>query len=138
MKKASLYHIQLNVSKKDSIEFYNEFLCYFGYNVIDESEENIGLSNGTTDFWIIQTNKKYFGNKFNRKNTGLNHLAFRVNSRKEVDEFVNTFLKKRKIKALYNSPKEFPEYNEEYYAVYFEDPDRIKLEVVFVGNKVKE
>ncbi|TMI54977.1 bleomycin resistance protein, partial [Candidatus Bathyarchaeota archaeon] len=27
-------------------------------------------------------------------------------------------------------PKEYPEYRKGYYAVYFEDPDRIKLEFV--------
>lgn len=134
---ANLYHIQLNVSKKESLQFYKEFLKYFGYRIIDESEKYIGLSNRTTDFWIMQTDKKYAGNKFHRKNIGLNHLAFSVGSGKEVDNFVKKFLEKRKIKSLYNSPKKFPEYNKEYYAVYFEDPDRIKLEVVYLGDEKK-
>lgn len=135
MKKASLYHIQLNVSNSKSIDFYKEFLGYFGYKVIDESEEHVGLSNKTTDFWIMQTDKKYLGNKFHRKNIGLNHFAFRVDSRKNVDDFIKNFLKKKGIKILYNSPRNFLDYNEEYYAVYFEDPDRIKLEVAYVEDK---
>jgi hypothetical protein len=32
--------------------------------------------------------------------------------------------------VLYGGPKEYPEYRKGYYAVYFEDPDRIKLEFV--------
>ena len=32
--------------------------------------------------------------------------------------------------SLYRTPREFPEYRPGYYAVFFEDPDRLKLEVV--------
>jgi hypothetical protein len=34
--------------------------------------------------------------------------------------------------VLYEGPGEYPEYHRGYYAVYFEDPDRIKLEVAYV------
>lgn len=132
MEKASLYHIQLNVSSEKSLTFYKEFFEYFDYKIIDEDEEHVCFSNGTTDFWIILTDKEYLGNKFNIKNVGVNHLAFRVDSKKKVDDFVNIFLKKRNIIPLYNSPIDFPEYNDGYYSVYFEDPDRIKLEIVYV------
>lgn len=88
------------------------------------------MSNGTTDFWLIKTEEKYLPNNFHRKNIGLNHLAFRVESRGEVDQFTNDFLKTHGIPTLYGTPKLFPEYGPNYYAVYFEDPDRLKLEVV--------
>jgi len=131
--KSSLYHIQLNVSDVTvSLPFYKKLFDYLEYKIIDESEEHIGVSNGTTDFWIIQTEKPHLRNKYHRKNTGINHLAFRVSSKEEVDRFVTEFLKENNLKALYDSPKEYPEYHESYYAVFFEDPDRIKIEVVFV------
>ena len=38
----------------------------------------------------------------------------------------------RGLAPLYGTPREFPEYAPGYYAVFFEDPDRIKLEVVHV------
>lgn len=130
--KTSLYHIQLNISNaKKSIPFYKDLFGYFEYKVIDESESHVGVSNGTTDFWIMETENIFKGSTFHRKNTGLNHLAFKVESRTDVDKFVEEFLKPRKITPLYNSPKIYPEYSESYYAVYFEDPDRIKLEIVF-------
>lgn len=44
-----------------------------------------------------------------------------------IDEFLVT----NKIPTLYGTPKLFPEYEEGYYAVFFEDPDRIKLEVAY-------
>lgn len=130
--KTSLYHIHLNVSDaKVSIPFYKDLFAYLEYKIIDESPEHIGVSNGSTDFWIIETEKMYKGNKFHRKNTGINHLAFRLNSKEEVDSFTNEFLKPKGITTLYDTPKVFPEYGGEYYAVFFEDPDRIKLEVMY-------
>lgn len=133
--KTSLYHLQLNVSdSKKTLPFYKNLLSYFEYEVFDESGEHLGASNGTTDLWIIETEKEHKEKVFNRKNTGINHLAFRVNSREQVDEFSKEFLEKNNISRFYDSPKLFPEYTKDYYAVYFEDPDRIKLEVVFTSD----
>jgi catechol 2,3-dioxygenase-like lactoylglutathione lyase family enzyme len=130
--KTSLYHIQINISDaKKTIPFYKELFVYFEYNIIDESESHLGISNGTTDFWFIETEKDFTVNAFHRKNTGLNHIAFKVENKTDVDTFVEEFLKPKNITPLYNSPKEYPEYAENYYAVFFEDPDRMKIEVVF-------
>jgi len=79
-------------------------------------------------------NPRIFGckaNGYHRKNIGVNHLAFGVSKKEDVDKFYQNFLIPNGIKPLYNSPKQFPEYTEKYYAVFFEDPDRIKLEIVF-------
>jgi|SRR3989344_1728953 len=134
--KTSVYHIQINVSNaKVSLPFYKKLFDYLGYKVIDESEEHIGVSNGSTDFWIIETEKKYLDKQYHRKATGLNHISFKVSSKKDVDNFTKGFLDKNKIKTLYNTPKLFPEYNKDYYAVFFEDPDKIKLEVTYVPLK---
>jgi catechol 2,3-dioxygenase-like lactoylglutathione lyase family enzyme len=131
--KTSIYHIQINVSNaKLSLPFYRKLFTYFDYKIIDKSEEHIGASNGTTDFWIIQTEKAYLNRIDHRKSTGLNHISFRVSSKQEVDKFTKEFLNKNEIRTLYNTPKIFPEYNENYYAVFFEDPDKIKLEVTYV------
>ena len=97
-----------------------------------EDKTTLGMTNGTCDVWIIQTADKYKENKYHRKNTGLNHIAFGVYSKEDVDTFVKEFLEPKNIKPLYNSPKEFKEYQDGYYAVYFEGPDRIKLEVVYI------
>lgn len=75
--------------------------------------------------------KKYKTKGFHRKQTGLNHVAFAVSSPKKVDQFVKEFLVAHKIQPLYSGAKAYPEYAKGYYAVYFEDPDRIKIEVAF-------
>lgn len=128
----SLQHLQINISdSKKSLPFYKDFFDYFEYTILDESDTHIGVSNGTTDFWIIETEKSFKDAIFHRKNTGINHIAFLVKNRADVDIFVDEFLKPRNIIPLYNSPTEHPEYSENYYAVYFEDPDKIKIEIVF-------
>lgn len=134
--KSFIYHIQVNVSdSKVSFPFYKDFLGYLDYKISFEDETTLGTTNGTCDVWVIQTDGKYKVNKYNRKNTGLNHISFGVYSKEDVDTFVKEFLIPRNIKQLYESPKEFKEYQEGYYAVYFEDPDRIKIEVVYKGKE---
>jgi catechol-2,3-dioxygenase len=131
--KSSVYHIHLNVSNsKKSLPFYKGLLDYLGYRIIDESQEHIGASNATTDIWVIQAERKYKNRPFHRKEVGLNHISFRVGSKNAVDNFAQHFLGRRKIKTLYDSPRLFPQYRKGYYAVYFEEPDRIKLEVVYI------
>jgi catechol 2,3-dioxygenase-like lactoylglutathione lyase family enzyme len=137
--KTSIHHIHLNVSNaKKSLPFYKDLLGYLRYKIVDESREHIGTSNGTTDLWIVQAHRQRLKGPFRRQETGLNHIAFRVSTQKSVDRFVHKFLEPKKLKPLYGSPRHFPEYRKGYYAVYFEDPDRVKLEVVyFPGGKKK-
>lgn len=129
--KSFLEHISLNVSDtKVSFPFYRDLFEYLGYTAIEDKEDSLAVrKDGSPDFWLSPTDSKHLPNSFHRKNTGLNHLAFHVSSKEEVDSFYEEYLKPRGIKPLYDSPKAFLEYTEDYYAVYFEDPDRIKLEV---------
>ncbi|OGC48171.1 hypothetical protein A3A69_01265 [candidate division WWE3 bacterium RIFCSPLOWO2_01_FULL_37_15] len=133
--KATLQHIQLNVSNKNiSYPFYKEMLLLLGYKIYSVEDWGIGMRDPKTNLviWVAETENKFRKNKFHRKATGINHLAFLVSSKKNVDDFYKNFIKKNNIKTLYQTPKAFPEYTPNYYAVFFEDPDRIKLEVVFM------
>lgn len=127
---ANLEHISLNVSDpKVSFVFYKRLFKYFGYIIFAAGKGYIAFrKKGTPDFWLRSTEKKYLKNKFHRKNTGLNHLAWHAKSKKEVDQFTEKFLIPNRIKPLYGGPKLYPQYTRDYYAVYFEDPNRIKLE----------
>jgi catechol 2,3-dioxygenase-like lactoylglutathione lyase family enzyme len=131
--KTFLYHVQINVGDAArSIPFYRALFAYLEYTTIMDTQDLLGVSNGTTDFWMIDTPSERRTAPFHRKNTGLNHVAFGVGHREDVDRFVEEFLKPRGIAALYDSPRDYPEYRAGYYGVFFEDPDRLKLEVVYV------
>jgi catechol 2,3-dioxygenase-like lactoylglutathione lyase family enzyme len=58
---------------------------------------------------------------------GLHHFCFRVSDRDAVDAVARE-LRARGIAAT--EPRMYPEYHDDYYATFFEDPDGIRLEVV--------
>ena len=65
---------------------------------------------------------------YHRCRVGLNHLAFYVASRQHVDDITRK-LEEKRIAILYKEQHPFAG-GDDYYAVYFEDPDRIKVELV--------
>ena len=131
--RAALYHVQVNVGDPAaSLPFYRELLGYLEYRAMYDEGGVAGFSDGRSDLWLIGTAPPHGEAGFHRKRTGLNHLAFRVGRRDDVDRFADEFLRPRGIPPLYGTPREFPEYRPGYYAVFFEDPDRVKLEVVHV------
>jgi catechol 2,3-dioxygenase-like lactoylglutathione lyase family enzyme len=131
--KAALYHVQLNVRDAErSMPFYKDLFGYLEYRAMHDEPGVAGFSNGTTDFWLIATDPAHVGHGFHRKHTGINHVAFWVPRREDVDRFRQEFLVPRNLATLYGTPREFPRYRPGYYAVFFEDPDRLKLEVAHV------
>lgn len=58
---------------------------------------------------------------------GLHHLCFQVESRETVDQ-CHALIGALGISV--SGPRFYPEYNPEYYAIFFEDPDGIRLEIV--------
>ena len=130
---ARVYHLQLNVRDAGvSLPFYRALLGYLDYRVTYETADVLGMSNGTTDFWLSAAPAERRRHAPHRKNPGLNHVALRVAARADVDRFHEEFLRARGLPALYGGPREYPEYRPGYYAVFFEDPDRLKLEVVHI------
>jgi len=134
--KSKVGHIFLHVSDvESSYKFYRRLLTYLDYKETVNEDWGFAFANEGTSIWFVEAEEKYVVVGYHRKRVGLNHIAFKVNSKEEVDKFYNEFLKPNKIDTLYNTPKSFPEYTKDYYAVYFEDLDRIKLEVAYYSWK---
>ncbi len=130
--KSKIAHIYLYVSDLEtSYKFYKPLLEYLDYKQLAKKDWGFAFIKNGTSFWFEQTPKDHIADGYHRRRTGLNHIAFRVNSKEEVDKFYKELLKRTDTEVLYDSPKPWPEYEDEYYAVYFEDPDRIKLEVAY-------
>lgn len=128
---STIGHIYLYVSDlKKSYGFYKPLLEYLGYKESNKHDWGFALTNNGTGIWFEQAPKDFLKEGYHRRRVGLNHLAFKVSSKKDVDKFFEEFLNPRGIKTMYGSPKAFPEYVEGYYAVFFEDPERMKIEVV--------
>ncbi len=130
--KSKLGHIYLYVSDLDkSYSFYKDLLELLGYEQGHKADWGFEFMRGDTSIWFEQSPKDHNKEGYHRKRIGLNHLAFKLESKTDVDVFNEDFIKVNKIATLYETPKAFPDYGEDYYAVFFEDPDRIKLEVAY-------
>lgn len=127
--KAKLGHVGVNLPE-ESIPFLKELLDYLGFNLDLEDGSHFHSSDGHAYLCVTATKQAYLGSAYHRKQTGLSHLAFQVSSPGQVDKFVSDFLLPRGIVALYGGAQTPPGYPESYYAVYFENPDRVKFEVV--------
>ncbi len=130
--KSTLGHVYLYVSNLEaSYKFYKPLLGFLDYKEIFRTDWGFAFISGDTSVWFQQAPEDHLKDGYHRRRVGLNHLAFKVNSKDEVDRFCDAFLTSKKIKTMYETPKDFSEYVDGYYAVFFEDPDKIKLEVAY-------
>ena len=58
---------------------------------------------------------------------GLHHLCFQTATNQDVDVCYRIL---RSLELSPSEPRHYPEYHPKYYAIYFEDPDGIRLEIV--------
>jgi catechol 2,3-dioxygenase-like lactoylglutathione lyase family enzyme len=120
-------HISIRVSDyKKSKAFYGRLFEFLGFEISDEYRNTIGWTNGKTRYWIAPAE----GRKKHRiGDVGLHHYAFELRNRKDVDA-LQAFLKDERVRIV--DPAD--EYYEDYYAVFFLDPDGIKLEGMKYGE----
>jgi catechol 2,3-dioxygenase-like lactoylglutathione lyase family enzyme len=122
-----LHHIELYVSNLDkSVEFWGWFLSLLGYSEYQQWDKGRSWKLGPTYLVLVQVSERHSDIPYHRCKVGLNHLAFHAASRQQVEEVANA-LCERGTAILYDSPLSFEDGQ---YALYFEDPDRIKIELV--------
>lgn len=131
----SLAHVEMNVANiQRTKDFYDIFLAPLWREWFVGNDHSIGYkAHDKTHLFFVQVDKKYANAAFHRKQIWLNHLAFRVESVAVVDE-IATYLTSKNIALLFTdrSRDYADEYGmKEYYAIFCEDPDRIKVEVVY-------
>jgi catechol 2,3-dioxygenase-like lactoylglutathione lyase family enzyme len=123
-------HLSIRVSDiKKSKAFYSKLFNFLGFKILDEYEDAMGWTNGKTRFWIGAANNKGKGHKYRLGDVGYHHYAFELRNRKDVDE-LHSFLQTQD--AVIVDPPD--EYYEDYYAVFFLDPDGLKLEGMKYGK----
>jgi catechol 2,3-dioxygenase-like lactoylglutathione lyase family enzyme len=125
-------HISIRVSDYEkSKAFYSKLMEFLGFEIESDYGNTIGWKNGITLFWIAPADSTDKRKKHHTGDVGLHHYAFRLRSRKDVDE-LDAFLRKE-LKAKIVDPA--AEYYDDYYAVFFVDPDGIKLEGMKYGER---
>ncbi|MDP3115042.1 MAG: VOC family protein [Candidatus Cloacimonadaceae bacterium] len=132
--KGKLHHVEIYVRDlAKSTDFWGWLLGRLGYHVHQQWDD--GISYILEDCYIVfvQTEERFQEPAYHRCRTGLNHLAFRGSSRDFVDE-ITIELRAKNTTILYEDRHPHAG-GDESYAVFFEDPDRIKVEITAEGGK---
>jgi catechol 2,3-dioxygenase-like lactoylglutathione lyase family enzyme len=124
-----LDHVDLTVTDlARSVEFYGELLPALGFRRLLEEDQYVWAT-AHLSIAIRPADESQRPVAFNRFRAGLHHLAFRALSRADVDRF-HEYLVAQSPAVILDPPQEYPLYGAGYYAVFFSDPDGIKLELV--------
>lgn len=124
-------HISIRVSDfAKSKKFYSGLFEFLGLDVLEEYDGAIGWTNGQTRYWISQADAEGSKHKHHTGEVGLHHYAFQLRSRKDVDD-LQDYLKRSDVTII--DPAGV--YYDDYYAVFFLDPDGIKLEGMKYGEE---
>jgi catechol 2,3-dioxygenase-like lactoylglutathione lyase family enzyme len=125
------HHLDLTVTDPvKSRPLYELFLGHCGFTLKNAGATWAGFGLEDKRYPCI-TLLKAKGRKcaHDRYTPGLHHLALRAKSRKDVDA-LHAKLKKFGAKIL-DAPAQYDDYGKGYYAVFFVDPDGIKLEYAY-------
>ncbi len=128
-------HLDLVVtSLEQSLDFYRGLLEPLGYvrvsEIVGERGERVvylGRIGGMGSVSLREAQSDAHAVPYDRYGVGLHHLAFSARSRSTVDERA-AWLRAQGAQ-LESEPQEY-DYTPGYYAVFFYDPDAIKLELV--------
>lgn len=132
MRSAGVHHVDLVVSSiVRSLPFYRDLLGPLGFHRIGEVEgergETIWYLGGPGSQIGLRQAQAQAEQPYDRYRVGLHHLAFEASSRRAVDERA-AWLHNQGAE-IESEPQEYG-YSPGYYAVFFYDPDGLKLEIV--------
>jgi catechol 2,3-dioxygenase-like lactoylglutathione lyase family enzyme len=118
-----------------SKRFYDALLGFMGFVREWEFGDVVGWDNGETMYWITQADSEGLRHPHRTGDIGYHHYAFELAARAQVDE-LHAFLLEQGVEII-DAPADYPDYGEGYYAVFFLDPDGLKLEAMHFVEKEK-
>jgi glyoxylase I family protein len=127
-------HVDVVVSSLErSLPFYKGLLEPLGveydHEVRGERGETIHYLGGGRLPGAIGLRERQAEGDFDRYRVGLHHICFSADSREQVDERAGWL--RAHGAAIESGPEEYG-YSEGYYAVFFYDPDGLKLEIAHI------
>jgi catechol 2,3-dioxygenase-like lactoylglutathione lyase family enzyme len=124
-------HLVLSVGDlARSKDFYDKVLGFLGFKLTYDGGGFVGWSNRKTLFWIAQADAQGRTRKHRKGDIGFHHYAFELASRSAVDE-LGAFLERNGM--VIADPPDTYNGDEKYYAVFFHDPDGMRLEAMHYG-----
>lgn len=123
-----LHHVEIYVSDlSKSRAFYDFLLEGLGYTLYQEWERGFSYQKAEQYLVFVQTSADFRDSGYHRCRTGLNHLAFHAGSASDIDCWREKCVSKD-LTLLYD--ERYPYASGRYYALYLQDPDGIKIELV--------
>ena len=127
VKVVGIDHLVIRVGDYErSKRFYGRLFSFLGFEVLGDYGDQIGWTNGKTRFWIAPAEGR---KSYRIGDVGLHHYAFELRNRKDVDA-LQAYLERQGVRIV--DPAD--EYYDDYYAVFFLDPDGLKLEGMKYGE----
>jgi len=125
-----LHHVELYVADLErSLAFWTPLMESLGYTTDRWSGGmNFRGPQGAPYLCLLPAEPDHVAAGYHRKRIGLNHLAFHARSREHVDDLA-AWAKAEGHPRLYHDRYPFAT-GPDYYALFLEDPDRMKLEIV--------
>jgi len=134
--RGGVHHVDLVVSSIErSLPFYRDLLAPLGYHHVSEVEGERGETIwylGGRDVIEVGLRETQSEGDVDRYRVGLHHLAFEASPRAVVDERAAWL--RAHAATIESGPQEYA-YVRGYYAVFFYDPDEIKLEIVHIPGQ---
>lgn len=122
-------HTKLAVSDyKKSYLFYRDIFEELEYKQVSNKSDHAGWVS-PDGYAILIAQAKIINCQYQFDAAGLHHLCLKARSAELVNQIYQSLLKKDAY--IFDAPQKYPNYTDRYYAVYFTDPDGIKLEVAY-------
>jgi glyoxylase I family protein len=128
--RGTIHHLDLTVSDMAaSAPFYEAVLGFLGYRRVREAPDGIDWDLAAPGAYCsIGIKPARTARRHDRYTPGLHHVAWQAEIRDDVDRLHRLLLNLRA--EVLDAPAEYPRYAPGYYAVFFADPDGLKLEFV--------
>jgi catechol 2,3-dioxygenase-like lactoylglutathione lyase family enzyme len=130
--RGAIHHLDLTVRAPwASRDFYARVLGFLGYRLSDENERgfdfDLSTPEGFCSIGLVKARDE--PQAHDRYSPGLHHVAWTAESRADVDGLYALLLEMGA--EILDPPADYPRYFDPYYAVFFADPDGLKLEFVY-------
>jgi catechol 2,3-dioxygenase-like lactoylglutathione lyase family enzyme len=127
-----LHHVIVNVRDvARSRAFYGWLMPLLGYPGVTAHDDGCGWYGEGGSFWIKRVDARFAADTFDKDRVGLCELAFRATGRAQVDALARVLAERGA--TILDPPREYA-YVPGYYAVFFTDPDGIKLELAHIPD----
>ena len=121
------HHLDIYVADLErAVGFWGPFLEQLGFSKAADRPAAKSWRGAGAELFFVQAEPEFVAQGYHRKRVGLNHLAFAVDSRDELEALL-AWVSERGQRLLYAGTIEETATQHRFF---FEDPEKIKVEVV--------